>query len=261
MIVTDFTVQPSTQKTFITLGDYSLVIHRTEELSTWDFTQRMMDFRITLTGRKQFQIKDDIFEKPGQTTKKHSSFQPTIFDQFDKDDLPISHSNVQKLSQPIIGSVVEEVRESTGISFCLPLQGKDSWLLCANADWELHKKNKSILSSRSHKFVYSKQLSKHLVNKKLVSFVFSEELNQTVFSFENDLELIIRKEKKRHLWTIFNLDKSYHLDAHNNGTFTHTVLCPEKLQEKYLGPQYGSAFAGCLYALDLYRDLIKIDKL
>ena len=255
-IVTDFNVQPSCKKTFITLGNYSLVIYQTEELTTWDFSHRVQNFRITLTGRKQFRINDYLFERPEQTTKKHRSFQLTVFDQFYKENTPISHGNVRKLIEPMIGSIVKEVMENTGIAFCLLLKNSDSWLLGVNIDWELHRKNKPILSSRSHRFAYAQQLTKYLLSKKLTSLHFSKSLDETILTFDDDLRLIVRMGKKPQLWTIFNQDKDYHLNALNTGKFEHIIICPGHLRKQYLEPQYGEKFASSLYALDLYRDLI-----
>lgn len=255
-VIDDFVVTPSYQKTIFRIGKYDLIVFRTEELTTWDFTHRIQNYRITLTNRKQFQIKEYVFEEPKIIKKRSDLFKPTVFDQFYKEFLPISHDNVQKILKPLVGSQITEVRENTGISFCLELKGEEDWLISVDVNWVLYQDNKQILSSESHRFVFIEQLSQLLISKNITRLNFSDDLKQTTFGFADNLVLKVTKNKKLTSWTIFNRLKEIHIDANSDGNFEHIISCPDELKEKYLANKYGRKFASCLYALDFYRSLV-----
>ena len=257
-IIDDFVVTPSGQKTIIKIGKYNLIIYRTEELTTWDLTHRIQNYRLTLTGRKQFQIKDNIFEPPKKIKKRSDLFKLTVFDQFYKEFLPISHGNVRKILKSLIGAKIIEIRENTGISFCLELAGNDDWLISIDSSWQLYQNAKIILSSESHRFVFMEQLSSLLISNKITSLDFKKNLKETTFNFGGHLTLKVAKGKKLTSWTIFNRSKGIHLDVNSDSNFEHIIIYPDELKEKYLANKYGSKLANCLYALDFYRSLIVV---
>ncbi|MBP7875837.1 hypothetical protein KA012_02480 [Candidatus Woesebacteria bacterium] len=249
-----FTISPDCKKTSITVGEYTIVIPQTEQLVTWSLSHRTQGFEIHLTGTKRFKIKNYFFQRPGRSGENHPTRPETLFDQFYREDLPISQDNVNKLMQPMLGGVVQEVREMSGVDFCLELSGKEKWLLSVDSEWSLSRGEKSILSSKSHRFVFLEPLTKYLLQKKLTNILLQKE--GTTFTFGTSLHLVIKQQKTLRLWWCLNRSKNISISARGNGTFEHVLWCPPELQEKYLQSKYGSTAADLLYSLEVYRDLL-----
>ena len=251
--ITNFSISDSFKETIFEFGDYKLIIKQTEELETWDFYHRTENLHFTLTGKKKLVSTKYVFEKPKKYKPKKRK--KTDFDDFYKEDLPLSQENAEKLLHPLIGFVTHQVREYTAVAFTL--ESKDeAMLISIDSDWQLLHKNKEVLSSKTHRYNFTEKLTKYLQGKRIEALSLNADELSMVIKFGDQFKLNVEKSKRYSLWTVFNRLKGYHVSADANGNFDHIIICPEKLKEKYFAEKHGTAVANCLYALDLYRELI-----
>lgn len=237
--------------------EHELVIHLKEELRAWEIDSNKEKYSIILLGTGKFIMRDykPWKETPIKKRKKHKS--NSIAKQFYKEDLALSPEIVKKLFQQLKGTKVEEIFQHSGVSFTMDFSG--GWRFSINCNWQLVNKQKRILiDSNNQRFAFMDGLLKHLKGIELKEFIFSDNLEETRLIFTNGLELILPKEKRYHLWTMFNQVENYHIDAQGDGTFSHIILVPDRLKDKYLCNEKSSEFANVLYALDLYRKWVSL---
>ena len=236
---------------------HELILHRKEDLRTWEIDNNKEKYSIILLGTGKFIIRDHTpwKETPIKKRKKHKSY--PITKQFYKEDLPLSPDIVKKLFSQIHGSKIEGIFEYSGVSFTMDMTG--GWRFSVNCNWQLiDAEGKTLVSSTTNRFTFLDSLIKLLIGVEVEEMTFSDNLGETRLLLKNGLQLVLPKEKRYHLWTMFNNIEDYHIDAQGDGTFSHIILVPDKLKDKYFYAEKGSEFANVLYALDLYRKWVQL---
>lgn len=236
---------------------HELILHRKEELTTWIIDNDKERHSIILLGSGKFIIRDCTpwRETPIKKRKKHKS--DPIAKQFYKEDLPLSPDIVNKILSQIHGSKIEDVFENSGVSFAMDMTG--GWRFNANCNWQLiDAQGKTLVDSTTNRFAFIDKLLQLLVGAEVEEINFSDNLSETWLILRNGLKLLLPQEKRYQLWSMFNAVEGYHIDARGDGTFSHVILVPDRLKNKYFYSERGPEFANVLYALDLYREWVRL---
>jgi hypothetical protein len=236
---------------------HELIIHRQESLRSWEIDSNLEKWAVLLLGTGHFILRDYLPTKETRIKKRRQSVADPIGDEFYKEDLPISPDLVKKIFRSLQGSEVLNIDQYSGISFSLDLGGKRRFSV--NCHWRLENKTgQTVLNSHDQAFTFMDELLAHLKGTTIEELTFTKGLDETKMVFASGLTLILPKEKRYTLWTMFNSYEGYYVDARGDGTLTHIIIVPNHLQEHYSYVEKGSKLASVLYALDLYRKWVKL---
>jgi hypothetical protein len=238
-------------------NNYQFIIHRQEALSTWSIHSLEEGIEISALGDGSYE------KKPSYKNELPSNFKPLPKDttptrEFYKEDMPISIDNVQKIIYRIQQHTVQEVGENSGISFDLTLTQEGNnrkTIITVDSDWELYQDDALLLNSVDNKFKFVEELFEVMKNKKFFDMDIREDTISLTFS-ENIFLYLKRQESRFTTFSINLLDQGIYINNYPNGEFTHIIICPDGLREKYLFSTQGSSFTNLMYALDFYRDLV-----